>query len=164
MGVCLLLLGCLREPEPVHSATGPAARADNAAWLGVEWLHEPQEDAAVAGLAADLRQRRIRTVYVYATYLRADGAFNPTYDYAASFTRRLRAAYPELSIQAWIGLPLAHASALSDRPGHVRLDDPATRQQIAVFGAALLRAGGFAGLHLDPGASALWRRQCAAVV
>ena len=116
----------------------------------MEWLHGPQTDAAIATLAHDLSQYRIRTVYVYASYLRADGAFNPTCEYAAAFTQRLKAAYPELSIQAWIGLPLAHDRTPSGIKGYVRLDDAATRALVAAFGAELLRAGGFDGLHLDP--------------
>jgi hypothetical protein len=148
--LCALCWPLIGGPvTPIAAASAPV-RSDNAAWLGVEWLHEPQTDAAIGSLADDLRQCQIRSVYVYASYLRADGTFNPTYEHAAAFTQRLKKAYPELSIQAWIGLPLAHTQALSGIKGYVQLDDPATRALVIAFGAALLRAGGFDGLHLDP--------------
>ena len=139
------LSGCAAEPAPRKPV-----RESNALWLGVEWLHAPQTAAAITALAADLERRHIDRIYVYATYLRADGTFSPTYEHAADFTRQLRAAYPGASIQAWMGLPLAHTTPLSNIAGHVQLDDAPTRAQIVALGTALLAQGRFDGLHLDP--------------
>jgi hypothetical protein len=130
------------DPSPV--------RTHNAAWLGVEWVNEPNDNATIARLAADLRARHIDTVFVYASYLREDGTFNSTYRHAASFISQVKQTYPELSVQAWIGLPLSGSAALSGIRGYVDLTDPQTREKIATFCSALITEGEFDGIHLDP--------------
>ncbi|MFO7697601.1 MAG: glycoside hydrolase family 18 protein [Anaerolineae bacterium] len=130
------------EPSPV--------RTHNAAWLGVEWVNEPNDDATIAQLADDLRARHIDTIFVYASYLREDGTFNLTYGHAASFVSEVKRSYPELSVQAWIGLPLTGSAALSGIRGYVDLTDPHTRQMIATFCSTLVADYQFDGVHLDP--------------
>jgi hypothetical protein len=115
-------------------------RGRNAAWIGVEWAREPHPAQAIAALAHDLRRRQIRYVFVYTSYLRPDGTFNPTFAHLADFVSQLRRAYPLLHIQAWIGLPLEY----------VDLSDAATREKIVWFCVNVVRTTGVDGIHLDP--------------
>jgi hypothetical protein len=115
-------------------------RGRNAAWIGVEWAREPHPAQAIAALAHDLRRRQIRYVFVYTSYLRPDGTFNPTFAHLADFVSQLRRAYPLLHIQAWIGLPLEY----------VDLSDAATREKIVRFCVNVVRTTGVDGIHLDP--------------
>jgi hypothetical protein len=80
-------------------------RGENAVWLGVEWVNEPHEAHEIFTLANDLARHQIRYVFVYASYLKPDGQFNPTYAYAAEFVSGLKRVNPDIHIQAWIGLP-----------------------------------------------------------
>jgi len=92
----------------------------------------------------------MRYVFVFASYLKSNGKFNPTHTHAAEFTSTLRTLYPDLNIQAWIGLPLTHPWFLGEGHGHVDLSDAATRRKIATFCADLIRLGKFDGIHVDP--------------
>lgn len=113
---------------------------DNAAWLGVEWGNETHSEDSIAALAANLKQRQISTIYVYSSYLKASGNFNPSYAHAGAFISTLKARNPDLNVQAWIGLPLTY----------VDLESRATRTQITEFSAALVQDFGFDGIHYDP--------------
>ncbi|MBI3941982.1 MAG: hypothetical protein HY326_03140 [Chloroflexi bacterium] len=123
-------------------------RGTNAVWLGVEWVNEPQSDAAIASLADDLKLREIQYVYVFTSYLKPSGAFNSTYSHAAEFTHALKIHYPAINIQAWIGLPLNQTGIFSSE-GYVDLGDPSVRHKIADFCAGLMQQGDFDGVHLD---------------
>ncbi|RLC55583.1 MAG: hypothetical protein DRI80_17600 [Chloroflexota bacterium] len=112
----------------------------NAAWLGVEWVNELHDVEEITTLAHALDQRQIRLVFVYASYLESDGRFNPTYAHAAGFVQTLKAAHPDLNVQAWVGLPLRH----------VDLSDIAVRKEIVKFCVDLVQDAGFDGLHFDP--------------
>jgi len=125
------------------------SRRRNAVWLGIEWVNEPVAEAAVQSLAADLQRYGIRTVYVYATYMRAGSTFGATYAYAPFFVSHLKEAYPEVIVQAWMGLPLKFPiPALW--PGTVDLADRRTRAQIVDLAAWMVEEAGFDGVHLDP--------------
>lgn len=108
-------------------------------WLGVEWVNAPHAPEEIATLASMLTKRQIRYVFVYASYLKPDGRFNPTHAYAAEFVQTLKAVNPDLNVQAWIGLPLAH----------VALSNALVRKEIALFCVDLVEEG-FDGVHLDP--------------
>lgn len=124
-------------------------RATNAAWLDIDWVNEPKTQPEIVALANALHRRQIRDAYVYVSYLKDHGRFNPTYAHAAAFTRAFKAAQPEINVQAWLGLPLNHPWLFSTG-GYVDLGDAATRQYVATFSADLIRQGGFDGVHLDP--------------
>jgi hypothetical protein len=139
--------GCIVRP----ATNFPGAhfnRGANAAWLAVEWVKDPHQGAEIAALARDLQQREICYVFVFVSYLKADGRFNPTYSYAAQFTRVLKQAQPDLNIQAWIGLPLKQPP-LFGAHGHVDISDAATRQKIVAFCRNLILESGFDGIHMD---------------
>ncbi len=93
----------------------------------------------MVALARNLRQRQIRSVYVFVSYLKPDGTFTPTFAHAAEFVRTLKTASPGLNVQAWLGLPLHY----------VNLGNANTRHQIATFCADIIPIG-FDGVHLDP--------------
>lgn len=141
--VAILLLavigrGCVFRPS-THFPGAHFNRGKNATWLGVEWVNKSHSESEIAALGRDLRQRQIRSIYVFTTYLKPDGTFNPTFTYAADFVRSLKAAEPNLNVQAWIGLPLQY----------VNLRDENIRQQVAILCANIIQAG-FDGVHLDP--------------
>ncbi|MGC8880554.1 MAG: glycoside hydrolase family 18 protein [Anaerolineae bacterium] len=154
MTVTLLSLAALGRGCIFRPATNfPGAhfnRSANAAWLGVEWVNEPHESHEITALANELDRREIRYVFVFASYLRPDGEFNPTYSHAAEFTRALKGIQPGLNVQAWIGLPLNRPRLLGGRHGYVDLGNATTRQRIVEFCADLISQGGFDGVHLDP--------------
>jgi len=139
LAVVLFLRGCVVRPAASYLG-GHFNRGRNAVWLGVEWLNSAHSDSDIAALAADLDKHQIATVYVYASYLKADGSFNPSYSHAAEFLAGFRAAQPAINIQAWIGLPL----------GYTDLTSAAVRQKIAGFCGSLIAQYGFDGIHLDP--------------
>ena len=112
----------------------------NAAWLGVEWVNEPHDAEEIATLADALTKQQIRYVFVYTSYLKPGGQFNPTYSYAGQFIQTLKATEPDLNVQAWVGLPLEY----------VDLGDSTVRKQIAEFCTILVREKRFDGIHLDP--------------
>lgn len=138
----LVALGALRllyQPA-THHPGGHFNRGENAAWLGVDWVNAPHTDAEITVLADDLAARQITTVYVFTSYLKEHGAFNPTYAHAADFVAALHRAAPDISVQAWLGLPLTY----------VDLEDDDVRTTVARFSAELIDDHGFDGVHLDP--------------
>lgn len=146
----LVLRGGIYRPAAAH----PGAHYDrgaNAAWLGIEWVHEPQSPMQIAALAAHLRAHGIRDAYVYTSYLRPSGQFGDTWRYAPSFTSVMREAAPAVRVHAWLGVPLrARGWLVGADAGHADLADESTRQIIAAFARQLVREGGFGGVHLDP--------------
>lgn len=130
------------KPAPV--ITQPL---DLAAWIGIQWAMEPHTDAEIHQFAAELQSRRIRYGYFYLSYLKPDGNFNPTYAHAADFTKRMREAAPEITLLAWIGVPIQGKNAAGKTIN--RLESAATRNQIAAFAAMTVRDLGFDGVHLN---------------
>lgn len=136
---CVFLRGCFLRP----ATNFPGAhfnQGTNAVWLGVEWVDQAHSAAEILNLANILDKQQIRYVFVYTSYLKPGGHFNPTYSYAGQFIQTLKATEPDLNVQAWIGLPLEY----------VDLGDSAVRRQIAEFCTILVREEGFDGIHLDP--------------
>lgn len=146
--ICAIVArGCVFRPA-THYPGGHFNRGSNAIWLGVEWVNKPHTADEIAALAEDLQRRQIRSVFVYTSYLRADGEFNETYQHAPTFITSLRRVYPEVHILAWVGLPLK--SSGSAKSYHVELSDGATRRKIVEFCIELVSQIGFDGVHLDP--------------
>ncbi len=132
--------------RPATDYPGSAFNRDaNAVWLGVEWVNEPHAPGDVADLVSQLQAHRIRTVFVYVSYMREDGTFNPTYDHAADFVEAVHSLNPSLDVLAWIGLPLD----VPRSSGTVDLNDADTRRRVSDMCADLVAAG-FDGVHLDP--------------
>ncbi len=137
--VIVLGRGCLFRPK----STFPGAhfnKGTNAAWLGVEWVSRPHTTDEIYTLSAALAQQQITTIYVYTSYYRPEGTFNPTYGYAEEFVSTLKNFAPDLNVQMWIGLPLHQ----------MNLQSKSIRREVIEFCAPLLQEAGFDGLHLDP--------------
>ncbi|HSQ40269.1 MAG TPA: glycoside hydrolase family 18 protein, partial [Anaerolineales bacterium] len=137
--IIVLGRGCLFRPK----STYPGAhfnKGTNAAWLGVEWVSRPHTSNEVLELAMALAQRQITTVYVYTSYYRPEGTFNPTYGYAEEFVTALKNIAPDLNVQMWIGLPLQQ----------MNLNSKTNRREVIDFCAALVQDAGFDGLHINP--------------
>lgn len=117
------------------------------AWVGIEWAMEAHTDAEIAAFAAELVTHQIHDAYLYVSYLRPDDVFNPTYDHASAFTRRIRQHAPDIRLWAWVGVPIHIMREDGSRVN--RLDDPLIRQSIANFGAFVITDLGFDGLHLN---------------
>jgi len=143
--LCLLLFarGCVFRPANSNTG-GQFNQGRNAAWLGVEWVNEAQTDADNKQLAYDLARQQFRYGFVYTSYLRNDGSFNPTFARAAHFLQMFKSEQPTIKLLAWIGLPLRNSL------GNVDLSDRATRQKIVDLCVELVHKTGFDGVHLDP--------------
>jgi len=149
---CALVVvrGCVLRPAAAHPGSHYNVGA-NAAWLGIEWVNEPRDGREVEALVEELRRHQMTDAYAYVSYLHPSGRFGETFAHAASFTRGLHAAAPEVRVQAWLGIPLRRGRGLvAGEAGHADLGDPATRAAIAAFAERVVREGGFDGVHLDP--------------
>jgi hypothetical protein len=146
-----VLLGAVRTCVLRPGTTFPGShfnRGANATWLDIDWVNEPKPPATIDALAQDLERQQVRDAFVYVSYLKDHGAFNPTYAHAAPFLRAIKAAAPGVRVQGWIGLPLRTSAAFGPR-GYVDLADPAVRAVVARFCAEMV-GWGFDGVHLDP--------------
>lgn len=137
--VIVLGRGCLFRPKSSHPGSH-YNKGSNAAWLEVEWVSRPHTRGEVAELVDALAERQITTIYVYTTTYKPEGAFSSTYGYAQTFVATLKSLNPEISVQAWIGLPR----------DYVNLNNTPLRHEIVDFCATLVKDAGFDGLHLDP--------------
>lgn len=147
LSVGLVARGCIWRPGTRHAGVR-FNRSQNAAWLSVDWSRTLHTADQVRALANEMEYHQVQTVFVYVSYLKPGGYFNPTYDHAAEFVRAYKAVRPGTVVEAWIGIPLDKPSMGSG--GYVRIDNPALRAQIADFCARLVTEMGFDGVHLDP--------------
>lgn len=147
LGLILLLSACTGNLPP---QTSPHLnQAQNGAWLSVDWVNDPHSVEAITALAQTLQQQQIRYVFVFTSYLKDYGDFNPTYDYAADFVQAMKRAAPEIMVLAWVGIPVQNPN-VAYHTGYVDLADAETRNQIALFSQSLISEAGFDGIHLDP--------------
>lgn len=129
-----LVLFMLLRPQPV--------RSHNAVWLGIDWGQAVQEDAAVRDLTDNLKAQGIDTLYVWTTWLQEDATWSPTtFQNMAAFLDQVRQFYPEVRLDAWLGIPV-------ELPDY-RLDDEDLRAEIARFSAQALADFGFDGIHIN---------------
>lgn len=139
ISLCVVLRYCFYRPATTFPGAHFNQRA-NAAWLGVEWVNEVSDENEILSLVSDLDRRQIRYVFVYTSYLKPDGNFNPSHSHAAEYIQVLKSAQPALNVQAWIGLPLKY----------VDLSDSGVREAIVEFCIKVVRDMGFDGIHFDP--------------
>ncbi|NPV65546.1 MAG: hypothetical protein HPY64_00210 [Anaerolineae bacterium] len=121
----------------------PAAPAgSNAIWLGIDWGRAAQKDEDVRQLAGLLRAEGIGTVYVWTTWLQADGTWSATtFPTIRAFVDQFRRFYPEARLDAWIGIP-------AEVPEY-RLDDTDLQDTVAAFAAQALSEYAFDAVHLN---------------
>ncbi len=120
----------------------------NGAWISVDWTSQSASQDALAQLARDASTRNIHYLFPFTTYLRPDGTFSPSFDYAADFVSRFHRSEPEIQVLAWVGIPLKNNRSIGVQ-GWVDLADPATRQKIVTFVAKLMEEAEFDGVHLN---------------
>ncbi len=142
----LAVRGCLWRPGTNHAGTH-FNRGQNAAWLSVDWSKDAHTQDEIRALADEMSQHQIQTIFVYVSYLKPGGYFNPTFEHAAEFVRIYRATKPDAIIEAWIGIPLNKPGLFH---GYVQIDTPSVRGQVAEFCGKLVHELGFDGIHLDP--------------
>ena len=127
---------------------GDCGLDQNAAWISVDWTSQPVDRDAVKSLAESAAERRLRYLFPFTTYVKADGSFSPSYTHAAEFVSQFRQLNQDTLLFAWIGVPLANRGGLGV-DGWVDLADPAARHKIVDFCAQLVDEAGFDGVHLD---------------
>jgi len=131
-----------------HADGGPVAAdarstGHDALWMGHAWLEGRRSPADLRLLASRIRGSGISDVYLFAGGLDSAGRLAPAgYARAGTFLASFRSACPGVRVSAWLGGVTG--------PGHINLDDPATRSRILAADAAVLRAG-FRGVHYDLG-------------
>jgi hypothetical protein len=143
----LVMRGCVWRPGTAY-AGAHFNRGQNAAWLGVDWSKDAHPADEIRALADEMQRHQVKTLFVYASYLKPGGYFNQTFDHAAEFVRAYKALQPDATVEAWIGIPLDKPGINSH--GYVRIDDPIVRGQIAEFCQKLVSETSFDGVHLDP--------------
>lgn len=146
-GLILLLQACMGNIPP-HTLP-QLNHAQNGAWLSVDWVNEPHSVEEITALAQTLQQQQIRYLFVFTSYLKDYGEFNPTYDYAAGFVKTMQATAPDIKLLAWVGIPVQNPN-VAYHTGYVDLADTETRNKIALFSQSLISEAGFDGVHLDP--------------
>ena len=126
----------------------PNFRASRAAWIGIEWSMEPHTEAEIQSFASDLQSRGISDAFFYVSYLKENDQFNPTYDHAAEFGRKLRTTAPEIRLWGWVGVPIQ----ITRNDGSFvpnRLENAEIRQVVADFARTVVQELGFDGVHLN---------------
>lgn len=130
-------------------AGDPAAEArtrnNDALWLGHGWVDGRKTQADVTALARQLEGTGIRDLYVHAGPVAHDGSLSLSKrsPQARWFTLAMRAAAPDVRVQAWLGDIVQPGK----NPG-MNLDDPAVRTRVVASSAAVLDQG-FQGIHFD---------------
>jgi hypothetical protein len=119
-----------------------------AAWMSIEWSMESRTDAEIQALADELQANGVDYALVYVSYLKAGDIFNPTYDYAAEFTRRMKSIVPDITLLAWVGIPIRITQPDGTFEAN-RLQHESIRQQIAEFALFTVNELGFDGFHLN---------------
>ncbi len=120
-------------------------RNHDAFWLGHAWVDGRRTAADVTALAKRLQGTGIRELYVHTGPLEHDGTLNlaKVSPRARWFTTAMRAAAPDVRVQAWLGDVVQPGK----NPG-MDLEDAAARKQVVASAKAVL-AQGFQGIHYD---------------
>ncbi len=120
----------------------------NAAWVSVGWTSQPVDENAVRQLAESAKSRNLKYLFPYVSYLKSDGSFSLSYQYANEFISTFRKSNKDVRILAWIGLPLANNRPIGVQ-GWVDLSEQEAREQIVQFIADLVKQSNFDGIHIN---------------
>lgn len=120
----------------------------NAAWVSVDWTSNPVDENAVRQLAENAKSRKLKYLFPYVSYLKADGSFNRSDKYAYEFVSTFRQFNKNTRLLAWIGVPLANNGPMGVQ-GWVDLSDPDKREQIVQYIADLMKQSDFDGVHIN---------------
>jgi hypothetical protein len=119
-----------------------------AVWMSIEWSMDSHTDAEIQALADELQANSVDYALVYVSYLKAGNVFNPTYDHAAEFTHRMKTFAPDITLLAWVGVPIGINQPDGTFEAN-RLQREIIRQQIADFALLTVDELGFDGFHLN---------------
>ena len=86
----LALIALLFTPPMPEDLSPGRADLRLAAWLSVSWSMSAPEAAEVMKLTERLAALAVDDVYVYVSYLKPDGTFNLSFDYASEFVAALK--------------------------------------------------------------------------
>jgi hypothetical protein len=117
-----------------------------AVWADITWSMDSHSAAEVQAFAAELQANGVDYALVYVSYLRAGDTFNLTYDHAAAFTQRMQTIAPDVTLLAWVGVPIGITQPDGTFEAN-RLQRATIRQQIADFARYTVAELGFAGFH-----------------
>ena len=120
----------------------------NGAWISGDWTSKPVEENAARQLAESAKTRQVKYLFPYISYLKADGSFSSSYQYADEFVGTIHKFNEDVQVLAWIGLPLVNHRFIGVQ-GWVNLADQNTRQRIAQFIVARMEQADFDGVHLN---------------
>jgi hypothetical protein len=120
----------------------------NAAWVSVDWTSQPVDEIAVSQLAESAKSRNLKYLFPYVSYLKSDGTFSPSHQYANEFVSTFHKSNQDVRILAWIGLPLANNRPIGVQ-GWIDLSERDAREQIVQFMADLTEQSGFDGVHIN---------------
>ncbi|HEY7486439.1 MAG TPA: hypothetical protein VH912_18390 [Streptosporangiaceae bacterium] len=117
-------------------------RGHDAIWLGHAWVDGRRGYSDLAALAQHMLGSGIHDLYVHTGPLAKDGRLDPAlHPRAAWAAQALRAAFPGVRVQAWLG------QRLDGRDG-LDLDDAATRARVLESARQVLDLG-FGGVHYN---------------
>ncbi len=131
-----------------HVRIKQASSFHNAAWAGVEWTSLPLNEYKISALGERACAYQIDYLYVFTTYIKPNGEFSPSYQYARDFVHAFREINSSTKLLAWVGVPVLSMRPFSP-PGWVDLTKDEERQKIVSFVANLIEESGFDGVHLD---------------
>src|SRR5687768_14048679 len=120
----------------------------NAAWISVDWTSNPVDENEVRQLAESAKSRKLKYLFPYVSYLKADGSFSSSDKYAYEFVSTFRQFNKNTKLLAWIGVPLAN-NRLIGVQGWVDLSDQDKREQIVQYIADLMKQSDFDGVHIN---------------
>lgn len=144
--ICILVL--LWGWTPANFSNPNCKFTQNAAWVSVDWTSKPVDEIAVRQLAESAKSRNLKYLFPYVSYLKSDGSFSLSYQYANEFVSTFRKFNKDTRILAWIGLPLANNRPIGVQ-GWVDLSDQDTREQIVQFITDLIEQSNFDGVHIN---------------
>lgn len=127
-----------RHVDQAHYSNGP-----NAVWSRHQWVGESHSEAEYDALADELRRNAITDAFFHVGPLEADGTIPAArYPNARELIKNLKARYPKLRPQAWIG------QVLPEGGGPLLLSDESVRRQIVETSKTFLDLG-FSGIHYN---------------
>lgn len=145
MAAVLVISGLINPPD---TATHP-----NAIWLDTRWTYTERSDAEISALVQKLRENKIGVIFAYVSSMLEDATwaglsnttnsrFNDVEPRLISFVERLKTAYPEAELYAWIEVQT------TDSEGY-RLDSPQVQRVVADLSQRAVQVMAFKGVILD---------------